>query len=70
MLIVERIVNDIVILEQDDLSHIKVQKSKFSYNVKNGDVVILKNGFYILDEDKTRERKEEILKYTKKIFNK
>ncbi len=70
MLIVERIINNTVILETDDLTHIKEDISKFTYNVKLGDVVIFNNNQYIFDEENTIKRKKIIEKISKNIFNK
>lgn len=70
MLIVERIINNTVILETDDLTHLKEDISKFAYNVKAGDVVIFLNNHYIFDEENTIKRKKIIENISKNIFNK
>lgn len=70
MLIVERIINNIVILENDDLSQIKVDINKFNYDVKESDVVILQNNYYILDKESTQKRKQYMIELSNNIFNK
>lgn len=70
MLIVERIIENTVILEQNDLSHIKVSKDMFNFDVKEGDVVFLNKGKYEYDSKNTLERKEKINDLFSRIFNK
>lgn len=68
--IVERITEGIVILEQPDLTHIHCPLSEFSTPVHEGDVLILENGVYCVDEVATRERKERLRRMTRNLFNK
>lgn len=67
--IVDRIENNIVVLEANDKTHLDVPLSLFPDTVKEGDVVILReDGTYKTDEAKTKVRKAKLFKMQKKIF--
>ena len=67
--IVDRIENNIVVLEAMDKSHSDVPLSLFPDTVKEGDVVILReDGTYKTDEMKTKARKAKLFEMQKKIF--
>ena len=67
--IVDRIENNIVVLEAMDKSHSDVPLSLFPDTVKEGDVVILReDGTYKTDEAKTKARKAKLFELQKKIF--
>lgn len=67
--IVDRIENNIVVLEAMDKSHSDVSLSLFPDTVKEGDVVILReDGTYKTDEMKTKARKAKLFEMQKKIF--
>ena len=67
--IVDRIENNLVVLEAMDKSHSDVSLSLFPDTVKEGDVVILcEDGTYKTDEEKTKARKAKLFEMQKKIF--
>ena len=67
--IVDRIENNIVVLEAMDKSHSDVSLSLFPDTVKEGDVVILREGgTYKTDEAKTKARQAKLFEMQKKIF--
>ena len=67
--IVDRIENNIVVLEAMDKSHSDVSLSLFPDTVKEGDVVILReDGTYKTDEAKTKVRKAKLFEMQEKIF--
>ena len=67
--IVDRIENNIAVLEAKDKTHLDVPLSLFSKGVKEGDVVVLcDDGTYKTDEMKTKARKAKLFEMQEKIF--
>ena len=67
--IVDRIENNIAVLEAKDKTHLDVPLSLFPDTVKEGDVVVLcEDGTYKTDEAKTKARKAKLFELQKKIF--
>lgn len=67
--IVDRIENNIVVLETKEKTHLDVSLSLFPDAVKEGDVVVLcEDGTYKTDEMKTKARKAKLFEMQKKIF--
>ena len=67
--IVDRIENNIAVLEAKDKTYLDVPLSLFPDTVKEGDVVILReDGTYKTDEMKTKARKAKLFEMQKKIF--
>ena len=61
MLIIDRIEDGIAVIEDDD-ARFEVPAEMLGKNVREGDVVISENGFYIKDENATANRRDEIIK--------
>ena len=61
MLIIDRIEDGIAVIE-DDKNRFEVPAEMLVENVREGDVVIFKNGFYIKDENASAARRDEIIK--------
>jgi hypothetical protein len=59
MLILDRIENDIAVIEADD-KIIEVHISELAENVKEGDVLTESDGKYIVDSEATVERREKL----------
>lgn len=59
MLILDRIENDIAVIEADD-KIIEVHISKLAENAKGGDVLKESDGKYIVDSEATAARKEKL----------
>lgn len=68
--IVDRIEGELVVLERPDRTHEHLPITAFSTPVKEGDVVVFRQGSYAADPERTRERRERILKLQKKLFQK
>jgi hypothetical protein len=67
--IVDRIEENIVVLELPDRSHKSVQKELFSWPVKEGDVVSWDGTQYQYDEKQTVERRNRLLQKSKRLFS-
>lgn len=59
MLILDRIENDIAVIETDD-KIIEVKFSELAENAKEGDVLTESDGKYIVDSEATAERREKL----------
>lgn len=68
--IVERIEGEFVVLELFDKSHCTEHKSQFPQNLREGDVVFLDDQGYHIDQEKTQNRREQMIKLQKKLFGK
>ena len=66
--IVDRVENNIAVLEKDDLSHIEIQVSEIAFEVKEGNVLLFENGKFVLDEAYEAERRRKIFEKQKNIF--
>lgn len=67
--IVDRIENNIAVLEAQNKTYIDVPLALFFDVVKEGDVVVLcEDGTYKTDEAKTKARKAKLFEMQKKIF--
>ncbi len=60
ILAVDRIVGDVVILEDENQKMIEVSVSLFSSTPVAGDIVRLENGRYRIDVNETRKRRDAI----------
>ena len=64
---VDRIENNIIVLENLDTKEIKeINKSKLSFKVKEGDILVFKDNVFIKDD----KAKEDRLKMMQEKFNK
>ena len=61
MLIIDRIEDGIVVIE-DGNTRFEIPAEMLGENVREGDVVISENGFYIKDENASAARRDEIIK--------
>jgi len=59
-MIIERIEENIVIVENDNGEHFEVSKDNFPENIKEGDFVLESDDCYIIDNDKTIELRKKI----------
>ncbi|MCL1903265.1 MAG: DUF3006 domain-containing protein [Oscillospiraceae bacterium] len=68
MIIVERFEGDIAIIEDTNNSkHIEVDRELLPQSVKEGDVLELREGLYIVDENKTAEKRRAIAERLRKL---
>ena len=61
MLIIDRIEDGIAVIE-DGNTRFEIPAEMLGKNVREGDVVIPENGFYIKDENASNPRRDEIIK--------
>lgn len=67
--IVDRIENNKVICENQETNKMEeFEKINFPEEIKDGDIVILKNNKFKIDEEETKKRKEEINELMKKLM--
>ena len=67
MIILEKFEDDIAILEIDGEIK-KISRKKFSDDVKEGDVLIQKDGIFMSDKENTEKRRKEILKLQNSLW--
>ena len=65
--VIDRIENDIVILEDGINNNIKVKKRLLPENIREGDVVDFYNDAYSINTEETKKRRVETLALLKKI---
>lgn len=68
-MIVERIEEGIVIIEDDNMKHFEVSINLFPENIKEGDFVIKTDDGYIIDNKKTSELREKINELQNSLWN-
>ncbi|MBR6696450.1 MAG: DUF3006 domain-containing protein [Oscillospiraceae bacterium] len=68
-MIIERIEEDIVIIELEDGKHIEVSKNNFPENIKEGDFVFKSEDNYFVDVDKTANLREKITELQSSLWN-
>jgi hypothetical protein len=67
--IVDRIEENVVVVEDEKLNIINIPKEKIKFEVKEQDVIIEdEDKKYILDENATEERKKHINELTKDLW--
>lgn len=67
MIILEKFEDDIAVLEIDGEIK-KISRKKFSDDVKEGDVLIQKDGVFMSDKENTEKRRKEILKLQNSLW--
>ncbi len=67
MIIVDRFEGDFAVLETDS-GMIDIERSKLAGDIREGDVILESDGFYIKDVETTRQRRAEILALRNKIM--
>ncbi|MBP0958499.1 MAG: DUF3006 domain-containing protein [Oscillospiraceae bacterium] len=68
-MIVERIEENIVVIENDDGDHFEVLKNKFPENIKEGDFVLKSEDNYIINVDKTTELRKKNTELQNSLWN-
>lgn len=68
-LVVDRIEADFAVCEQDDMKMINIPLSDLPEGICEGNIIIYKDGNYIVDEDAEAERRERINALKNSIFN-
>ena len=66
--IVDRVENNIAVLERDDLTHMEIQVLEIGFEVKEGNALLFENSKFTLDEAYEAERRRKIFGKQKNIF--
>lgn len=66
--IVDRIEGDYIVLEDNNSNIININKNNFTEDINEGDVLIKINDKYVLDKNKTNNRKDNISKILKNLW--
>lgn len=69
-LIVDRITENIAILEKENKSHIQVPLEKLDFEIRQGNVLIFDGENYILDTEQENIRRSRIFSLQEKLRNK
>ena len=67
-LIVDRITENIAVLEKDDLSYIELDVSLLPKGTKEGSVIMYENGVYTIDDADEEERRKRIFAKQRLVF--
>lgn len=70
MLIIDRIEEGIAVIEKDDGSHFEMKCGQLPMSIREGDVIKLEKGRYVIDYDMTEKRRCEIKNLQKKLQEK
>lgn len=66
--IVDRIEEDYIVVEDNKNNIININKNEFSEIINEGDILIKIDNKYILDNNKTKDRKENINKILRNLW--
>ena len=67
--IVDRFEGNFVVCENEQKEMIKIEASILPKNLKEGMVIVFKNGKYIISKEKTKRRKELIKEKMKNLWD-
>ena len=67
--IIDRFEGDTAVLEDENKEFLNVPKSILPENYNESDCLVFKDGKYIIDEETTKELKEEISDLMDELFN-
>ncbi len=67
--IIDRFEGDTAVLEDENKEFLNVPKSILPENANEGDCLVFKDRKYIIDEETTKELKEEISDLMDELFN-
>lgn len=70
MNIVDRIEDGIAVIETGENTYIKIPVGDLPEDVREGSVLVLKNGVYVLDIQQEEMRRKKLFELQKQIFNK
>lgn len=68
MIIVDRIEGAFAVCEMDDKSMQNIALSELPAGIKEGDVLAVDNGTYLIDTKQTKERTERIAQKMNRLF--
>ena len=67
-LIIDRFEDEYAVCEDENKKILNINKSKIPKQAKEGDIIIYRNGTYILDKEKTLNRKKYIEELKKDLW--
>ena len=67
MLIIDRITESIAVIE-DGENYFEVPRKMLSENIREGDVVVLRDDIYVKDENGTEERRKKIIEMQNNLW--
>ncbi len=67
MIILERFEEDSAVIEKDGVFE-NIPKKMIDENVREGDILVMKNGKYEADKEASKRRREEILRLQKSLW--
>ena len=67
-LIIDRFEDEYAVCEDENKKILNINKCKIPKQAKEGDIIIYRNGTYILDKEKTLNRKKYIEELTKDLW--
>ncbi len=67
-LIIDRLEDEYAVCEDENKKILNINKSKIPKQAKEGDIIIYIDGKYILDKEKTLNRKKYIEELTKDLW--
>lgn len=67
-LIIDRFEDEYAVCEDENKKILNINKSKIPKQAKEGDIIIYTDGKYILDKEKTLNRKKYIEELTKDLW--
>ncbi len=68
-MIVERIEENIVIIEDDDGKHFETVIDLFPKDIKEGDYVTKTNDGFVVDTEKTSELRKKMIEFQNSLWN-
>ena len=68
MIIVDRIEGAFAVCEMDDKSMQNIALSELPAGIKEGNVIAMDNGTYVIDAKQTKERSERIAQKMNRLF--
>ncbi len=64
----DRIEDNFCVLEDENKEFVVIEKSKLPHNVKEGDVIFLKDNNYIILYDESKEKRKELWDLQNSLF--
>lgn len=68
-MIIERIENDIVVIEDDNGNHFEVPEEIFAQKAEEGDFIVKTDNGFIVDVNKTSELRKKMVELQNSLWN-
>lgn len=69
-MVIDRFEGDYAVIETDDGGHINVLKSILPKEAKDGDIVLMENGEYLIDTENTELARKRAVELRDSLWNK